>query len=255
MSDHGVNMATSPKPFRANGRDEALLGTVASPPREPSTIFDPLYDDNQSHSGSTNQHTIDELASRIRSLELNAFGARHSQPSRAFGKQHSLPTDPISGGRSELLEFIERDRERAIANGRSNGCDDQEWKLEVKRWKRVPNRNGSVDLHDAGQKIEDIRRKEQEIRAGGFVLSAYDDYDLDGKKLNTFLQIHSGPLLDVLRKVITFFPGYAPFKHMLTLSSMKNCGSTMLRDFLLNCCETTDTITRQGRIRYPERQG
>ena len=45
------------------------------------------------------------------------------------------------------------------------------------------------------------------LTASGYVLSVYDEYDVDGKLNNVVLAIHSAPLLDLLRKVITFFPG------------------------------------------------
>lgn len=41
------------------------------------------------------------------------------------------------------------------------------WKLEIKRWKRVNNRNGFSDIYDESEKIEDIRKREREIRSGG----------------------------------------------------------------------------------------
>ena len=44
------------------------------------------------------------------------------------------------------------------------------WKLEIKRWKRVNNRNGFSDIYDESEKIEDIRKREREIRSGGITL-------------------------------------------------------------------------------------
>ena len=41
------------------------------------------------------------------------------------------------------------------------------WKPEIKRWKRVNNRNGFSDIYDESEKIEDIRKKERDIRSGG----------------------------------------------------------------------------------------
>lgn len=100
------------------------------------------------------------------------------------------------------------------------------WKPEIKRWKRVNNRNGFSDIYDESEKIEDIRKRERDIRSGGktpfhlirldekkkadrsgYVLSVYDEYDVDGKLMHVLLAIHSPPLLELLRQVITFFPG------------------------------------------------
>lgn len=87
------------------------------------------------------------------------------------------------------------------------------------------NRNGFSDIYDESEKIEDIRKREREIRSGGikpsfcsilatriltalgYVLSVYDEYDVDGNLMHVLLAIHSTPLLDLLRQVITFFPG------------------------------------------------
>lgn len=81
------------------------------------------------------------------------------------------------------------------------------WNLEIKRWKKVHNRNGFSEIYDESQKIEDIRKREHEIRSGGYVLSVYDEYDVDGNLKHVLLKIHSQPLLDLLRQVITFYPG------------------------------------------------
>ena len=115
-------------------------------------------DDSQSHSGSASHYAPEELAARIRELEIRVFGSQ-PPPSRAFSKQHSLPNESSQGGRADLLGPIATSRIDAI-DGFSEEVD-KDWKLEVKRWKRVPNRYGSADLYDASQKIEDIRRKEQ----------------------------------------------------------------------------------------------
>ena len=45
----------------------------------------------------------------------------------------------------------------------------KEWKMEIKRWKRVTDRYGSSDIYDESEKIEDIRKREREIRRGGYV--------------------------------------------------------------------------------------
>lgn len=81
------------------------------------------------------------------------------------------------------------------------------WNLELKSWKKVNNRYGSADIYDESEKIEDIRKREREIRSGGHVLSVYDEYDYDGNKMQVLLEINSSPLLELLRQVITFYPG------------------------------------------------
>ena len=48
---------------------------------------------------------------------------------------------------------------------------------------------------------------ETKLTGLGYVLSVYDEYDVDGKLMHVLLAIHSAPLLDLLRQVITFYPG------------------------------------------------
>ena len=45
--------------------------------------------------------------------------------------------------------------------------------MEIKRWKRVTDRYGSSDIYDESEKIEDIRKREREIRRGGYVLNLF----------------------------------------------------------------------------------
>lgn len=75
------------------------------------------------------------------------------------------------------------------------GSDHREWKLDVKRWKRVDGGTGSTIMYDESENIEDIRKRERDIRGGGYVLNVYDVYEAEGKDCQTLLEISSGPLL------------------------------------------------------------
>ena len=172
-------------------------------------------DDRDSQEGPSSSTSVEDLASRVQELEkmviaLQAFhGVQHQQKDRFGFSRRSLPSADRGdgdGGRPEshFNSITERIRTGDFRVGENAG---QGWKLEIKRWKRVNNRYGSSDLYDESQKIEDIRRKEQEIRSGGYVLSVYDEYDMDGTKMHTLLEIQSTPLLELLRQVITFYPG------------------------------------------------
>ena len=123
-----------------------------------SSNFNPLNDDSQSHSGSLSHYAPEELAARVRELEMRVFGSQ-PPPSRSFSKQNSIPNELSHGGRPNVLGLIQRHPPEV--NDMAVDEADKDWKLNVKRWKRVPNRYGSADLYDASQKIEDIRRKEQ----------------------------------------------------------------------------------------------
>lgn len=83
----------------------------------------------------------------------------------------------------------------------------QGWKNEIKRWKKVHSRNGFFEIYDDKERIEDIRKREREMQGGGYPILVYDEYDTDGNRIRVRLKIDSTPLLDLLRKVITFYPG------------------------------------------------
>ena len=77
-----------------------------------------------------------------------------------------------------------------------------QWNNEIKRWKRVTSRHGSTEIYKASEKVEDVR-----ARSSGYVLTVYDEYDHEGNRTHVSLEINSAPLLDLLRKVITYYPG------------------------------------------------
>lgn len=76
------------------------------------------------------------------------------------------------------------------------------WNHEIKRWKRVTDRFGSTRIYRAKENIEDVR-----ARSSGYVLTVYDEYDHEGYRSSVSLEINSAPLLELLRKVITYYPG------------------------------------------------
>jgi hypothetical protein len=61
--------------------------------------------------------------------------------------------DGFSIRQSQSSGEIERVRAERFVNGEVG----KEWKLEVKRWKRVTNRYGSSDLYEESERIEDVR--------------------------------------------------------------------------------------------------
>ena len=76
------------------------------------------------------------------------------------------------------------------------------WDNEIKRWKRVTNPYGSTKIYKASDRIEDVR-----ARSSGYVLTVYDEYDHEGNRTHVSLEINSAPLLELLRRVITYYPG------------------------------------------------
>ena len=77
-----------------------------------------------------------------------------------------------------------------------------QWNNEIKRWKRVTSPYGSTKIYKASEKIEDVR-----ARSSGYVLTVYDEYDHEGNRTHVSLEINSAPLLELLRRVITYYPG------------------------------------------------
>ncbi|KAL9074350.1 MAG: hypothetical protein Q9161_002336 [Pseudevernia consocians] len=148
-----------------------------------------LQSDDQSRSAYIQdlQRTIDALRAQQGDNRDRFAQPRRSHLSGEGDERHQVAhggEDRIHPGQFHNVEEIEKG-----------------WKLEIKRWKRVNNRNGFSDIYDESEKIEDIRKRER------YVLSVYDEYDVDGKLMHVLLAIHSPPLLDLLRQVITFFPG------------------------------------------------
>lgn len=151
------------------------------------------------------------LLSQLRMQLKGSLGALYMQDFEAginldeSQSQEHLPhrqvSHPDSSSSRSIAEFLSQSH-LPLSNGQPI-----EWKLEVKRLTRVEGRTGSVDVYESNQKIEDIRRRERELRGGGYVLNAYDVYDSEGSEGHTMLEVTSPPLTDLLRDVIRFFPG------------------------------------------------
>ena len=147
-----------------------------SPPTQPSnggsrSIF---QSNDQSRSAK-----IQELSREIDALRAQQRGHRgHFARSRGLhfsgeGDEHHLsPDDRIHPGQ--------------FPNGDEN---EKEWKLEIKRWKRVQNRNGFSEIYDESEKIEDIRKREREMHSGGippWVLILFNENKVDRLRLRSF---------------------------------------------------------------------
>ena len=79
------------------------------------------------------------------------------------------PRKSDSGSEEDRRYRVSHSGEDRVHPGRFQNGEAMErgWKKEIKRWKRVHNRNGFSDIYDESEKIEDIRRREREIRSGG----------------------------------------------------------------------------------------
>ena len=116
--------------------------------------------------------TDDESRSaRIEELQkaLDALRAQQGSHRDRFAQSRN---SHFSGERDERHQLAHGREDRIHPSQLSVGGDHEKgWKLEIKRWKRVNNRNGFSDIYDESEKIEDIRKREREIRSGGITLS------------------------------------------------------------------------------------
>lgn len=160
--------------------------------------------DHSSQSDPARSHLLSQMKSQLQS-SLAAL-------SYIQNLEHSFIPSPVS---NRELPSHQQNHEHGLISStrigdyvRSHHAEPSvKWKLEVKRWKRVDGRTGSMDIYDESEKIEDIRKRESEIRGGGYVLNVYDVYDTEGSGCQSVMEISSTPLLDLLREVITFYPG------------------------------------------------
>ena len=115
-----------------------------------------LSDDNQRlGSGDTEAY--------VRKLERTIVALREAQQQgRPRGRYPQVRGSQSSGDIDERLR-------PGCNHLAQNGEFDKEWKTEIKRWKRVTDRYGSSDIYDESEKIEDIRKREREIRRRGYV--------------------------------------------------------------------------------------
>lgn len=81
------------------------------------------------------------------------------------------------------------------------------WIVQIKRYKKLNYRYGSAQLYDDSETIEAIKARESSARGGGNVLNVYREYDWEGNSLNSKLEICSTPLLELIRGLITYYPG------------------------------------------------
>ena len=84
----------------------------------------------------------------------------------ALRAQQASYRDRLAQSRSSHFSGGEVERHR-FSHSQISDETEKGWKLEIKRWKRVNNRNGFSDIYDESEKIEDIRKREREIRSGG----------------------------------------------------------------------------------------
>ena len=114
-------------------------------------------------SGEGNAPNDDEnYSARILDLQRTIEDLRAQQASYQDRLAQSRSSRVTGGGYERPLLHSGEDRRLRVGDETEKG-----WKLEIKRWKRVNNRNGFSDIYDESEKIEDIRKREREIRSGG----------------------------------------------------------------------------------------
>ena len=81
------------------------------------------------------------------------------------------------------------------------------WKVEVKRWKEIHNEHDPPTLIDDVSAAKESQNKSSEH--GGHVLISYKECNPDKTHVSTRLEVNSSPLINILQKVITHYPGDA----------------------------------------------
>ena len=211
-NDTGATMP--PRRWSKNNQEDQDTASMTAPNGVPSRTASLPYRgvDNQSHDGegASSFSSMEELSNKVQELEktVKILQELQGSPRDQFflNLKGQLAAGRGEGSHTETAPSSDQDRVQA-AFMRTTEDGEGGWRLKIKRWKRVKNRYGSAELYDDTKKIEDIAKKEHDIRSGGFVISVYDDYDVDLNKQYTLLEIHSTPLLELLRNVITFYPG------------------------------------------------
>lgn len=129
-----------------------------------------------------------KLLAKIRDLEqrLESTIRQHCEA------QHRKAEEPVDRPESPETE----------SSASQTNVRNSQWNNEIKRWKRVTSRHGSTEIYKASEKVEDVR-----ARSSGYVLTVYDEYDHEGNRTHVSLEINSAPLLELLRKVIFYYPG------------------------------------------------
>lgn len=137
--------------------------SINSPHTEDRPVFQGEVSPKGIHSDDLQGAGSGNTKAYVRELERTVAKLREAHKGRARGR--------YSQGRGSQFSGDLDERPRPGSNHLAqNGEFSREWKTEIKRWKRVTDRYGSSDIYDESEKIEDIRKREREIRRGGYVL-------------------------------------------------------------------------------------
>lgn len=144
------------------------------------------------------------LLAYIQDLEKTVGYLRNTLQQQGFNRG-SL--DQKANSRKDSLQRLNNGGDEISLHDDRGDQPNRGWKLEIKRFKKVNDRYGSAEFYDESAKIEDIRKRERELHSGGYVLTINDEYDSEGNQMHVNLDIHSPPLIELLRQVITYYPG------------------------------------------------
>ena len=140
--------------------------SINSPHTEDRSVFQGEASPKGIHSDDLQRAGSGNTEAYVRELERTVAKLREAHKGRARGR--------YSQGRGSQFSGDLDERPRPGSNHLAqNGEYSREWKTEIKRWKRVTDRYGSSDIYDESEKIEDIRKREREIRRGGYVLHLF----------------------------------------------------------------------------------
>ena len=140
--------------------------SVNSPHTEDRPVFQGEVSPKGIHSDDLQGAGSGDTKAYVRELERTVAKLREAHKGRARGRYSQGRGSQFSG------DLDERPRPGSDHLAQNDEFS-REWKTEIKRWKRVTDRYGSSDIYDESEKIEDIRKREREIRRGGYVLHLF----------------------------------------------------------------------------------
>ena len=215
LTDHSLQTANDP--HRANNNqvndpqasNSAHLSHDGNLPVNgdpgPMHILRPVFSDATSQQYSTPDHNISpidpDLQDPVRLLAcVRDLQQKLESTTRELhnAKQRS-PKNTIAGFENVIDNANDPIRQSPMPQ---INIRRSQWNNEIKRWKRVTSPYGTTKIYKASERIEDVR-----ARSSGYVLTVYDEYDHEGNRTHVSLEINSAPLLELLRRVITYYPG------------------------------------------------
>ena len=185
-------------PQASNGANSGHGGTLSQTGDPgPMEMLPPLFPDEDRQQHPTPNHNISPFDTDLQDPVKLLACVRDLQQKLESTTRELHNAKQRSPKDVENANDLIRQPSKSQTNLRKSG-----WNNEIKRWKRVNSPYGSTKIYKASERIVDER-----ARSSGYVLTVYDEYDHEGNRTHVSLEINSAPLLELLRRVITYYPG------------------------------------------------